>query len=182
MAAVDGAADRFGLARELLRALVDQESAWRPQVISSAGAVGLTQVLPSTGLEVADELESRGVLQLPAGTGREEIATMLLDPVFNATIGAAYLSKQLRRFGDVRSALAAYNGGPTYVSKQLTKWGSIDEALPHLYDETRKYVERILARLNGTRSAGEPSALPGGLLLVGGAAILAGALAWLARR
>ena len=182
VAAVDAAADRFGLSRQVLRALVDQESSWREDVISSAGAVGLTQVMPATGLEVAEELDRRGVLELPAGTGEGEIASMLLDPAFNATLGAAYLSKQLARFGDLRVALAAYNGGPGYMARKLAEHGSYDAAEPTLWTETRNYVRRILERLNGARDARAPSELPGGLVLLGGGAILAGALYLLSRR
>lgn len=94
--AIDLAAARHGLDPKLLHALVAVESAYRPAVVSPAGAMGLTQLMPGTArdLGVADPF----------------------DPLANLQGGADYLARQLVRFRDVRLALAAYNSGPGRVA------------------------------------------------------------------
>ena len=95
--AVAAAAARHGLDPKLLHALVVTESAYRPDALSPVGAGGLTQLMPGTALEL-------GV--------RDRF-----DPVENLRGGADYLARQIRRFGDLRLALAAYNAGPARVAR-----------------------------------------------------------------
>jgi soluble lytic murein transglycosylase-like protein len=102
----------------LFRALVTFESAWNPTAVSSKGAVGLTQVMPATGKAFC-------------GLSRAQ----LLNPRDNLNCGASYFSHQLRRFGDVKKALCAYNAGPGIVSR-LGRCPT--------YQETRRYTARIL--------------------------------------
>ena len=85
--AIAEAADRHGLDRKLLHALVVVESAYRAQACSHAGACGLTQLMPGTAadLDVRDRF----------------------DPYENLRGGADYLARQILRFGDLRLALAA---------------------------------------------------------------------------
>lgn len=96
-ALVVDAAGRHRLDPKLLHALVAVESAYRARAVSSAGAGGLTQLMPSTArsLGVRDRFE----------------------PLANLQGGAAYLARQLIRFGDLRLALAAYNAGPERVAR-----------------------------------------------------------------
>lgn len=96
-AEVREAAARQGLDPKLLHAVVAVESAYRPDAVSPAGAAGLTQLMPATAREV-------GVANR-------------FDAASNAEGGALYLAAQLRRFGDVRLALAAYNAGPGRVAR-----------------------------------------------------------------
>lgn len=95
-AAIAEAAARHGLDAKLLQALVLTESAYRPDAVSQAGAAGLTQLMPATARELG--VEDR------------------FDPVDNLRGGADYLARQLRRFQDLRLALAAYNSGPARVA------------------------------------------------------------------
>ncbi len=95
--AVAAAAARHGLDPKLLHAVVVTESAYRPDALSPVGAGGLTQLMPGTALEL-------GV--------RDRF-----DPVENLRGGADYLARQIRRFGDLRLALAAYNAGPARVAR-----------------------------------------------------------------
>lgn len=95
--AVDAAARAHGLDPKLLHAVVITESAYQTAARSSAGAVGLTQLMPGTALEL-------GV--------RDR-----LDPIENLNGGADYLARQIRRFGDLRLALAAYHAGPERVAR-----------------------------------------------------------------
>jgi soluble lytic murein transglycosylase-like protein len=100
---IAAAADRFGIERLLLVALVRQESNFAPDAVSRAGAGGLTQLMPGTarlmGLEVDPK---RGVDER-------------FDPERSLYGGARYLKLQLRRFRSVKLALAAYNAGPGAV-------------------------------------------------------------------
>ncbi len=95
--AVGLAAERHGLDPKLLHAVVVVESAYRAQAASPAGAVGLMQLMPATAAELG--VQDR------------------LDPVASLQGGAAYLARQVVRFGDLRLALAAYNAGPGRVAR-----------------------------------------------------------------
>lgn len=120
MDAIARAADRHGLDRKLLHALVIVESAYRPDAVSPAGAGGLTQLMPGTAadLGVADRF----------------------DIEQNLSGGADYLARQLLRFGDLRLALAAYNAGPGAVLRY--------DGIPP-YPETRNYVRSVMAAWRG---------------------------------
>ena len=88
---------RYNLSPNLLKAVAKIESGFRPDVTSTAGAMGIMQLMPGTarGLGVTDPY----------------------DPVQNIMGGAKYLRDMLDKFGDVRLALAAYNSGPNNVTK-----------------------------------------------------------------
>jgi soluble lytic murein transglycosylase-like protein len=113
--AIADAADRHGLDRKLLHALVVVESAYRAQTCSHAGACGLTQLMPGTAADL-------GV--------RDRF-----DPHENLRGGADYLARQILRFGDLRLALAAYNSGPGRVARL----GRIPDIT-----ETRNYVVSVI--------------------------------------
>lgn len=115
--AIRQAAQSAGVEPKLLAALTWAESGFNPGAGSSAGAVGLTQLMPGTA----------------AGLGVDPS-----DPVQNLLGGARYLAGQLQRFGRVDHALAAYNAGPSAVVKA----GGIPP-----YPETQAYVTRVLDRL-----------------------------------
>lgn len=130
-----GAATDAAVPPLLLAALVRQESAYNRFAGSSAGAMGLTQVIPSTGEEIASELD-------------EPWPADLFDPTRSLRFGATYLATQLERFdGDVMAALAAYNGGPGNAAR----WQEIQE-LPGAdgylhaveFAETRVYLRTVL--------------------------------------
>lgn len=130
--AIARAADRHGLDPKLLHALVLVESAYRPDAVSPAGAGGLTQLMPGTAADL-------GV--------RDRF-----DVEQNLSAGAAYLARQLIRFGDLRLALAAYNAGP----ERVARLGRIPDI-----QETRDYVTGVidcfllLTAGRGARSARE---------------------------
>ena len=112
-------AAKYDISPSLLEAVVWQESRWRPDAVSPAGA--------------------RGLAQLMSGTARE-LGVDPGDPDANLEGGARYLRMQLDAFGgDVEKALAAYNAGPGRVKRA----GGVP-AIP----ETRNYVAAILARLS----------------------------------
>ena len=119
-------------------ALIRSESAWQPDVRSSANALGLMQLLPATGQQMARQLGMnwRG-------------SSMLLDPATNIRLGTRYLAQQADRFeGSPWLATAAYNAGPAPVQRWLADRGALPadvfiETIP--YRETREYVARVLA-------------------------------------
>ena len=111
----DAAARQYGIPPGILKALISHESAWRPDAVSPAGAVGLGQFMPDT---------ARGLGINPRNPRQ-------------AIFGAAkYLSSQIRAFGgDLRLGLAAYNAGAGAVKK----YGGIPP-----YAETQRYVKNIM--------------------------------------
>lgn len=135
-AEVEDAAGRSGLTRSLLYAVLRQESLYQGWAVSSAGAVGLMQLLPSTARITARRAGR------PAPT-----RSSLLDPAVNVTLGAATLAELVERFdGQLLLALAGYNAGPGAVRRWLPSKG-LDadvwvENIP--YNETRGYVQRIM--------------------------------------
>lgn len=135
-ALLDEAGRRNNLDPLLLAALVQQESLWDADAVSIAGAIGLTQVMPGTGEGIAREL------------GRDGFRPSdLVRPAVSLEFGAYYLGLQLRRFGDVHHALAAYNGGPG----NATVWAAVAPSPPPdfveavTFSETARYVELVLS-------------------------------------
>lgn len=119
----------YGIARS--------ESLFMRDARSSAGAIGLMQLMPATGRDVAKEIK------LPYSG----LAT-LVDPKSNIHLGTTYLGQMAERYGGNRVlATAAYNAGPHRVDRWLPKDSSIDariwiENIP--FNETRQYVKRVL--------------------------------------
>ncbi len=119
----------YGIARS--------ESLFMRDIRSSAGAIGVMQLMPATGRATAKEIKLRY-------GGR----ATLTDSASNIRLGTAYLSKMYQRFDDNRVlATAAYNAGPHRVEKWLPEKDDLDariwiENIP--YGETRKYVRRVL--------------------------------------
>jgi soluble lytic murein transglycosylase len=120
----------------LLAALVRQESTFQPKARSSANALGLTQVVPTTGREIARAL----------GRANFEDAD-LLRPSTNLEFGAFYLSDRLKQTaGALFPALAGYNAGGGAVNGWLRQFGTDDldlfvERIP--YAETNYYVKVV---------------------------------------
>jgi soluble lytic murein transglycosylase-like protein len=113
--AIDAGARAAGIDPALVAAVAQTESGGNPSARSAAGAQGVMQLMPATAraLGVADPY----------------------DPVQNVRAGAAYLRTLIDRFGDLKSAIAAYNAGPGAVAR----YGGVPP-----YAETRVYVERVL--------------------------------------
>ena len=116
-AIIEKASRRYGVDAGLIRAVIKQESNFNPHAVSSAGAQGLMQLMPSTarGLGVSDSF----------------------DPEQNVMAGTRFLKDMLRRYGgNLDDALAAYNWGPGNVDRH----GSASAALPR---ETREYLAKV---------------------------------------
>lgn len=133
---VTSRARELGLDPYLLAGLIRQESAFVPDIVSPAGAIGLTQVMPATGRQVAGAIGPRRF--------RTE---MLETPELNVHLGTHFLSELLGRYGgDIPLVLSAYNAGPT----RANRWRRLPEAEdPHRFTEripfaeTRGYVKNV---------------------------------------
>jgi len=112
---IDSAATKYGVDKDLIRAVMKQESSFNPTAISTSGAQGLMQLMPGT----AEVLSVKNPF----------------DIIQNINGGVQYLKDQLTNFkGDVSLALAAYNAGPNSVEK----YGGIPP-----YAETQNYVQKV---------------------------------------
>jgi soluble lytic murein transglycosylase len=100
--AVAEQSQRHGIRPGILLSVILAESSFRTDAVSSKGAVGLMQILPSTAQFIAAEMD----------LAWEDDAT-LTDPQLNIALGSAYLRRLLEVYhGDLHLALAAYNMGP----------------------------------------------------------------------
>ena len=109
------AAAANGIPAELIKAVAVAESRMTPTAVSSAGAKGLMQLIPSTAKHLG--------------------VTDVFDPVQSIRGGAAYLGELVARFGSYQLAVAAYNAGPAAVAR----FGGIPP-----FEETRVYVARVI--------------------------------------
>jgi soluble lytic murein transglycosylase len=103
---IDRVAERYGFEPEMILAIIHTESAFRRDAVSSKGAVGLMQLLPSTAEEVAREIDLEW-------TGEH----LLRDPEVNIEMGSYYLAKLRERFNSLETAVVAYNEGPNRVAR-----------------------------------------------------------------
>lgn len=123
---------RYGFEPELIMALISTESSFYNWSSSPNGAIGLMQIIPTTGRELAE-------INNIVWKGEEE---PLFDPFLNIKLGIHYLSMLHLKFKDLELALTAYNYGPGNVRR----WIEEGEALPAGYaTKVLKYYERFLA-------------------------------------
>jgi soluble lytic murein transglycosylase len=109
-------AHAHGFEPALVLGLIQVESTFRPDVVSSAGAVGLMQIRPVTGRYLAEQLG------MP-WAGRQT----LLDPEANVRLGIAYLAELRDGFGNLGAALAAYNWGPSRIRSRLVRGAGVPQ-------------------------------------------------------
>lgn len=128
-------AEKNGLDWLLLKAQGIQESLLNPEAKSRVGALGLMQFMPKTWQEWYDE---RVGIEGPP-LARDERT----NPEKSIAAGAAYLAYLLARFSRTDRALAAYNWGMGNVRRHLAQYRGLRPE--HLPEETRRYIERILA-------------------------------------
>jgi soluble lytic murein transglycosylase len=140
-----------GIDPHFMVALIRQESAFNPTATSSAGAMGLMQVMPPTGRGLA---RTFGIKRFKS--------SMLHDPDINIRMGAKFLADMMKTWKNRPDyVLAAYNAGPSRMSRwvHFPEAGDPDLFLERIpYDETRDYVRvvqlnaRIYERLYGSEA------------------------------
>ncbi|MGZ4411886.1 MAG: lytic transglycosylase domain-containing protein [Gaiellaceae bacterium] len=123
---VTGHARHYGIDPALLAAVIEEESRFQSSARSSAGAIGLMQLMPSTAQGIA----------LRTGGARFRVDD-LYDPEINVRYGSWYLRHLLQRYGDERLALAAYNAG----QRNVDRWRAAHSGIA--FAETRAYVDRV---------------------------------------
>ena len=109
---------KYGYDPLLLLAVIKVESTFRKNVVSNKGAMGLMQMKPSTGSDLARR----------SGIGWEGKYS-LFDPHYNVELGSLYLLELVHKFGDLKKALIAYNLGETETRRRLRT----DRPLPEVY-------------------------------------------------
>jgi soluble lytic murein transglycosylase len=131
------AVEEFGFDAALVYAIMREESTYRPEVQSPAGARGLMQIIPPTAERIASALGDDSF-------GPER----LYDPATNVRFGTYYLRQLGQQFQDSRPLMiAAYNAGPDIVERWLELRGTLPtdrfvDSVP--YTETRRYLRRVL--------------------------------------
>ena len=133
---LDEATRKYDLDPALVYGLVRQESRFVPDIVSTAGAVGLMQLMPPTARWVAKQ------------TGRPSRELNLQDPALNAQLGAYYLRYVMERLGRMPVlAAAAYNAGPgraqAWRGSAPLEGAIYVETIP--FNETREYAKKVLA-------------------------------------
>jgi soluble lytic murein transglycosylase len=123
---IRGHARNYRLDAALLAAVIYQESKFEADARSDAGAIGLMQLRPETAKGIA----------LRTGGSRFRVDD-LYTPEINVRYGSWYLRHLLDKYGDERTALAAYNAGQSRVDQWLRDGEGI------AFAETREYVERV---------------------------------------
>lgn len=128
------AAREYDLDPYLIWAVMREESHYRAEAVSWVGALGLMQIMPTTGKDIA---------------GRLKVSDYnLLNPETNIRFGAYYLRRMLDTFsGDHDKALAAYNGGAGNVRKwSNSKVGNLPEDFPTAitFLETQQYITKVM--------------------------------------
>ena len=116
---INALCDEYGVDYEMVKAVIQTESSWNHKAVSTSGAIGLMQVLPSTAW---DEFK----------TPKED----LFDPYVNVTVGIKYLSHLNQQFDDMSGTLTAYSHGPTATRKYSST-----------YIKNNFYVKRVYGNL-----------------------------------
>lgn len=134
----------------LILAVAKQESTFRPNLTSHAGASGVMQLMPATAKWLAD---------VDSYIDRQHVQN-LESPANSLRLGARYLARMLERSnGNLVDTLASYNGGPGNRDKWRKRFPNYDldqfvEAIP--FEETKTYVQKVLGNYAAYRSLYEP--------------------------
>ena len=135
---VNKTARDFGVPSELIYAIMREESAFNPQVVSSRQAWGLMQIIYPTAKRLAQ-----------AASVHHLTTSRLLDPATAIRLGGYYLKTLMKRWdGDLAATVAAYQAGERNVDRWRANRGNLrpDEFIEEIpYSSTRSYVRNVLA-------------------------------------
>jgi soluble lytic murein transglycosylase len=133
---VDKVAKKFNINPIIILSIMEVESIFNSNAYSSAGAIGLMQIMPATGRAIAKEL------------GIKDYDLYL--PKYNIEFGGYYLSELLKRFHfQLPFSAASYNGGPHNMKRWLddnkSKDLKLDEMIEEIgFRESRNYAKKII--------------------------------------
>lgn len=132
--------DKYSVSSYIVASVINVESSYNEKALSNKGAIGLMQILPSTGEWLAKKISI------------DNFSTqMLYDPALNIEIGTFYLKYLLNKFSNLNTALCAYNAGEGVVSnwlsdKNYSQDGKTLIKIP--YKETNLYIEKLQKNFN----------------------------------
>ena len=129
---VKEASDRYGVDPFIVLSVMREESRFDPEARSTAGALGLMQLMPQTASAMDRNVKSRA---------------QLYNVKTNIYLGSRYLNSLMKEFGSLPAAIAAYNAGEDAVRRwqNAGKYSSVDEFIEDIpYGETKSYVKRVL--------------------------------------
>ncbi len=132
---VEDNAEQFDIDEALLYALINTESGFDKNAVSSVGAKGLTQITPDT------------FRWLQTKTGEEYNEDALFEPEISVYYGAYFLDMLLKEFDNTETALAAYHAGRSKVNEwlsdpRISPDGETLENIP--YEDTSAYVKKVM--------------------------------------
>jgi soluble lytic murein transglycosylase len=140
-AEIEASADQYGVDPLLIAAIIRVESNYKPELVSSKGAIGLMQLMPDTAQWIL-KMEGFAALNMDA----------LYDPQSNIRIGTKYIELLNQQFNsNLAEVLASYNAGPGNVNKwrESNTWDGKLESIDQIHFwETRKYVDRVVYYYN----------------------------------
>ena len=139
---IQSSATRHGVDPLLVAAVIKCESNWDENAQSSAGALGLMQVMPQT----SSELARMGLVDSDTYD-----PTNLLDPATNIEYGTAYLAFLQKNLSSTDEVIAAYNAGMGKVEEWLAQPGELADNIT--YTETREYLRRVSEAYQGYRDS-----------------------------
>ncbi len=128
-------AEEYDVDKSLLYALVECESGFDKNAVSSVGAKGLTQITPET------------FKWLQSKTGESYTEDALFEPEISVKYGAFFLSMLLDEFGDTKTALAAYHAGRGQVNEWLEnpEYSKDSKKLDNIpFEDTSAYAEKVM--------------------------------------
>lgn len=128
-------AEKYDVQPEIIASVINAESRYREKAVSNKGALGLMQILPSTGKWIASQVNIN-----------EFQDEMLLDAKTNIQFGSYYLSYLMKKFSNFETVLASYNAGEGVVQGWLNNQEySVDrvslKTIP--YKQTRNYIDKV---------------------------------------
>ena len=97
---INALCDEYAVDYDMVKAVIQTESSWNHKAVSTSGAIGLMQILPTTAMDEFNTPEKD-----------------LYDPYVNVTVGIKYLSHLNQHFHDIDAMLTAYSHGPTITRK-----------------------------------------------------------------
>lgn len=131
---IDDAAKRYNVDEHLIAAVIRCESGWNDTAQSTAGAVGLMQLMPET----AQNISQMGIVDTNRFDPNE-----LTDPATNIEYGTAMLSYLQKELGSTDEVIAAYNAGLGTVQTWTKDSKGKDFSESITYPETKHYLERV---------------------------------------